>query len=98
MERRNFISRMGTGAIAGSAAVPLLLNSSCTSNQPSEQCCLKKGEIQHMVIFNLKYEKGSNEALNFLADGNRILSTIPGVQNFQVLKQVSIKNDYDYGF
>jgi len=59
---------------------------------------LKRGEIQHIVIFNLLYEKGSSEANKFLEDGERILSAIPGVQNFQVLRQVSFKNDYDYGF
>jgi hypothetical protein len=59
---------------------------------------LKKGEIQHMVIFNLLYKKGSSEANKFLEDGERILSDIRVVQNFQVLRQVSIKNDYDYGF
>ena len=98
MKRRNFISRLGTGAVAGGAVVPLLINGSCTSNQPSEQCCLKKGDIQHMVIFNLKYEKGTADADRFLSDGERILSNIPEVQNFQVLKQVSLKNDYNWGF
>lgn len=98
MERRDFIFRLGTGAAAGSVVVPMLTSSSCSSNQPLDQGCLKKGEIQHMVMFNLKYEKGSEETDKFLADGKRILSVIPGVQNFQVLKQVSVKNDYDYGF
>lgn len=98
MERRNFITRMGTSAVAAGVIVQALINSSCRLNQPSGQPRLKKGEIQHMVIFNLKYEKKSEEADKFLTDGERILSVIPVLQNFQVLKQVSVKNDYDYGF
>src|ERR1700733_2300751 len=54
--------------------------------------------IRHMVIFNLKYPKGSLEAEKFLNDGKSILSSIPAVQNFGVFRQVSTKNDYDYGF
>jgi heme-degrading monooxygenase HmoA len=98
MERRDFIFRLGTGAAAGSVVVPMMTSSSCSSNQPLDQGFLKKGEIQHMVIFNLKYDKESVETNKFLADGERILSKIPGVQYFQVFKQVSVKNDYDYGF
>ena len=59
---------------------------------------LKKGEIQHMVIFNLQYPEGSAKALSFLKDGTRILSGIPVVKDFQAFKQVSPKNDYQYGF
>jgi hypothetical protein len=54
--------------------------------------------IRHMVIFNLKYPKGSSEAEKFLNDGKSILTSIPAVQNFGVFRQVSSKNDYDYGF
>ncbi|TVY05386.1 Dabb family protein [Paenibacillus cremeus] len=54
--------------------------------------------IRHMVIFNLKYPKGSKEADKFLQDGKSILTSIPVVQNFEVFRQVSVKNDYEYGF
>jgi hypothetical protein len=54
--------------------------------------------IKHMVIFCLKHEVGSPEAAKFLEDGRVILSSIPTVVNFQAFKQVSVKNDYDYGF
>lgn len=54
--------------------------------------------ILHSVIFSLKHERGSEEELLFLEDGKRILSSIPTVTNFHVYKQVSIKNDYNYGF
>lgn len=54
--------------------------------------------IQHSVIFTLKHEKGSAEEQQFLEDGKSILSAIPSVNNFQVLRQVSRKNDYSFGF
>jgi hypothetical protein len=59
---------------------------------------IKPGEIQHMVIFNLKYDTNSPETLTFLKDGKRILSAISVVKKFQVFSQVSKKNDYDFGF
>ncbi|MEK0317148.1 Dabb family protein [Cohnella sp. 56] len=54
--------------------------------------------IRHQVIFDLKHGKDSAEADRFLKDGWRILTSIPAVRNFEVLKQVSPKNDYTYGF
>ncbi|RTE07106.1 Dabb family protein [Paenibacillus whitsoniae] len=54
--------------------------------------------IRHMVIFNLKHPKGSLEAEKFLEDGKNILSSISVVQKFEVFRQVSKKNDFDYGF
>ena len=54
--------------------------------------------IIHMVMFCLKHEHGSAEEAAFLRDGERILTGIPGVTHFRVLRQVSPKNDYDYGF
>ncbi|MCR2807024.1 Dabb family protein [Paenibacillus soyae] len=54
--------------------------------------------ILHSVIFTLKHEKGSEQEKRFLEDGERILTMIPVVRNFKVYRQVSAKNDYDYGF
>jgi hypothetical protein len=59
---------------------------------------MDKQAIRHMVIFNLKYSKGSAEADKFLSDGKRILTSIPEVTKFEACNQVSPKNDYDYGF
>ncbi|MBB3114727.1 hypothetical protein FHS18_006870 [Paenibacillus phyllosphaerae] len=53
--------------------------------------------ILHTVVFTLKHEKGSVEEEQFLADGESILTTIPGVTNFKVFRQVSQKNSYDFG-
>ncbi len=97
MERRKFLSNVGAGALVVTA-IPSL--SSCTENSKKKQgsATLKGEEIQHMVIFDLKHEKGSAQADKFLNDGREILSKIPVVQNFQVFNQVSVKNDYTYGF
>lgn len=52
--------------------------------------------IRHTVVFRLKHDKGSGEEQNFLAAA-RQLSSIPGVENFECLKQISQKNTYDFG-
>jgi len=52
--------------------------------------------IQHTVVFKLKYPKDSLEENEFLEAAAK-LSTIPGVHNFQTLRQIGRKNDYDYG-
>ncbi|MFD0675674.1 MULTISPECIES: Dabb family protein [unclassified Paenibacillus] len=54
--------------------------------------------IKHMVIFNLKHEVGTREAKLFLQESQAILAAIPQVQQFEVFRQVSGKNDYDFGF
>ncbi len=59
---------------------------------------MKEGKIRHMVIFCLKHDKGSLEERMFLLQSESILSSIPGVKNLEVRRQVSPKNDYDFGF
>ncbi|WP_027084855.1 Dabb family protein [Cohnella panacarvi] len=54
--------------------------------------------IIHSVIFSLKHAQGSEQERRFLEDGRSILSGIPVVNDFQVFRQVSPKNDYDFGF
>lgn len=55
-------------------------------------------DIQHTVMFNLKHESNSVAEKRFLEDGQRILSVLPTVKNFEVKKQVSSKNDYKFYF
>lgn len=55
-------------------------------------------KIKHMVIFCLKHPKDSEESEKFLFDGEAILAQIQGVENFEVLTQISQKNDYHFGF
>lgn len=54
--------------------------------------------IIHSVIFTLKHDKGSDEETRFLQDGKSTLSAIPSVKDFQVFRQISPKNKYDFGF
>jgi len=53
--------------------------------------------IRHTVIFVLKHAHGSLQEKMFLRDA-MVLTEIPGVTKFEQLKQVSKKNDYEFGF
>ena len=53
--------------------------------------------IRHTVIFTLKHAHGSLQEKSFLRDA-KVLTEIPGVKKFEQLKQVSPKNDYQFGF
>ena len=53
--------------------------------------------IRHTVVFRLKHPKGSAAEADFLAAAD-VLAKISGVQKFEKLRQVSPKNDYDFGF
>lgn len=52
--------------------------------------------IRHTVVFKLKHPAGSAEEKTFM-DAIKKLDDIPGVENFELLKQISKKNNYDYG-
>lgn len=54
--------------------------------------------ITHMVTFTLYAGKDTAEAEAFLKESADALAVIPGVENFQVLRQVSAKNEFDYSF
>ena len=54
--------------------------------------------IRHTVAFRLKHPQGSAAEAAFIADGRRILTAIPGVTNFEALRQVSAKNGFAFGF
>jgi rhodanese-related sulfurtransferase len=53
--------------------------------------------IVHSVFFTLQHEAGSSEEAAFFAKAQKLVA-IPGVENFQVLKEVSPKNPYRFGF
>ena len=53
--------------------------------------------IRHTVVFSLKHASGSLMEKAFLRDA-LVLKEIPGVKKFEQLRQVSKKNDYDFGF
>ncbi|MDD9267988.1 Dabb family protein [Paenibacillus sp. GCM10023248] len=54
--------------------------------------------IKHMVVFNLHAGKDTPEAEAFLRESAEELAAIPGVEQFEVFRQVSAKTNYDYGF
>lgn len=53
--------------------------------------------IRHTVAFRLKHAPGSAEEKDFLAAGAK-LAAIPGVENFESLRQTSQKNSFHLGF
>jgi hypothetical protein len=53
--------------------------------------------IQHTVTFTLKHAAGSAAEKDFL-DAADVLADIPGVKNFEKLRQVSRKTDFAFGF
>ena len=53
--------------------------------------------IRHTVVFTMRHDPGSAEEDDFLAAGAS-LANIPGVEAFEVLREVSPKNDYRFGF
>ena len=69
----------------------------CNNNNSCKQIDLK-GHIQHTVMFNLKHESNSLDEKRFLEDGNKILSVIPSVKNFEIKKQISPKNGFKFYF
>lgn len=52
--------------------------------------------ICHTVIFKLKHAAGSQQEIGFLQTAQK-LADISSVNNFECLRQVSKKNDYDFG-
>lgn len=52
--------------------------------------------IRHTVVFKLKSPNNSLEEQNFLNAAKK-LANIPGVENFESLKQTSKKNNFDFG-
>ena len=59
---------------------------------------MNKQRIVHQVVFCLASGAEGPEADLFLNDGRRILTSIPGVEHFRVYRQISAKNDFDFGF
>jgi hypothetical protein len=63
---------------------------------PKSPTMIDKFRIRHPVVFNLKHAKGSVEEKKFL-EAARKLASIEGVRKFESLKEISNKNNYDYG-
>jgi heme-degrading monooxygenase HmoA len=56
---------------------------------------LANGRIRHGVVFTLTHPEGSAEEADFL-DALRRLERIPGVHAFELMREVSAKNDYRF--
>ena len=54
--------------------------------------------IQHTVVFRLIHPVGSVEESDFLETGRTTLTGIPGVTEFAVHRQVSVKSDLTHQF
>jgi hypothetical protein len=54
------------------------------------------GRIRHTVAFTLTHPAGSDAERDFLEAAER-LAAIPGVEAFELLAEVSPKNDYRFG-
>ena len=52
--------------------------------------------IIHSVVFKLKHPAGSAEERQFL-EAIVKLAEIPGVENLKLMKEISKKNQFDYG-
>lgn len=54
--------------------------------------------IQHTVVFRLAHPAGSAQEREFLATGHAVLTSIPGVEDFTIRRQVSAKSDLAHQF
>lgn len=52
--------------------------------------------IRHTVVFKLKHPKGSSKEQAFLAAAQQ-LASIPGVEKFEAFRQISQKNNFEWG-
>jgi len=57
---------------------------------------LNPGRIRHTVTFTLVHEPGSAQERDFLA-AQAALGDIPGVEAYELLREVSPKNDFRFG-
>lgn len=57
---------------------------------------LTSGRIRHTVTFTLHHEPDSAEERDFLA-AQAALGAIPGVEAYELLREVSPKNDFRFG-
>jgi hypothetical protein len=57
---------------------------------------LANGRVRHAVVFSLSHEPGSDAEADFL-DALRRLQAVPGVEAFELGREVSPKNTFAYG-
>lgn len=54
--------------------------------------------IRHTVAFRLIHPEGSPEEADFLEAGRRVLTGIPGVEDFAISRQTSRKSEHRFQF
>ncbi|HET6171851.1 MAG TPA: Dabb family protein [Gaiellales bacterium] len=52
--------------------------------------------IRHTVVFRLRHAPGSPEEADFLRSASEHLTPIPGVERFEVLRQVGSQSEYRF--
>ena len=57
---------------------------------------MPSNSIRHTVVFRLKHAKDSSEEKSFLNAAMK-LASIPGVEKLQCLRQISPRNNFDFG-
>jgi heme-degrading monooxygenase HmoA len=57
---------------------------------------MSSDRIRHTVVFTLAHAEGSDEERRFLEAASD-LAAIPGVERFELLREVSPKNGYRFG-
>jgi len=58
---------------------------------------LSAPRVRHTVSFALVHPEGSREEADFLAAAARLAEVVPGVEAFEVLREVSPKNGFVHG-
>lgn len=58
---------------------------------------LEPGRVRHTVSFALTHPPGSAQEEDFLAAAARLAQVVPGVEAFEVLREVSPKNSFVHG-
>ena len=86
--RRALMARPDRGHAGAVAAGARLASGAMTA--------LSGSRVRHCVAFTLRHDEGTAEEAAFL-DALRALGAIPGVEAFEVVAEVSPKNDYRYG-
>jgi quinol monooxygenase YgiN len=56
---------------------------------------LTPGRIRHSVVFRLRHESGSAAEADFLGAA-AALAAIPGVEAFELMREISPKNEYRF--
>ena len=80
----------------GAAKVERGMSEGADPVRSSSMAALSGPRIRHTVSFDLRHAPGSPEEADFLAAAET-LAEIPGVETFEVVREVSPKNGFRFG-